>query len=170
MKPMPGKIPRAAPPPDAGSGGVTASDPTGGSIFQSVQSLGPAARKGQGCDRDPRRRAHREDPNGELIWSGVSAPLLTEEKGSPPLVRRTCMALQRKRKESLSCRPAECQSFCSCAPKIPSVQPTAMYARNSAGLTRNARASASNRLSFGSCWAADRSVPVGPRAASPADS
>jgi uncharacterized protein (TIGR03435 family) len=32
MMPMPGKIPRAAPPPDP--------DPTGGSIFQSVQSLG----------------------------------------------------------------------------------------------------------------------------------
>jgi uncharacterized protein (TIGR03435 family) len=31
MMPMPGKIPRAAPPPE---------DPTGGSIFQSVQSLG----------------------------------------------------------------------------------------------------------------------------------
>jgi uncharacterized protein (TIGR03435 family) len=40
MMPMPGKIPRAAPPPDAGPGDVTASDPTGGSIFQSVQSLG----------------------------------------------------------------------------------------------------------------------------------
>jgi uncharacterized protein (TIGR03435 family) len=40
MMPMPGKIPRAALPTDAGPGGVTASDPTGGSIFQSVQSLG----------------------------------------------------------------------------------------------------------------------------------
>jgi uncharacterized protein (TIGR03435 family) len=38
MMPMPGKIPRAVLPLDAG--GVTASDPTGGSIFQSVQSLG----------------------------------------------------------------------------------------------------------------------------------
>jgi bla regulator protein blaR1 len=40
MMPMPGKIPRATLPPDAGPGGVTASDPIGGSIFQSVQSLG----------------------------------------------------------------------------------------------------------------------------------
>jgi uncharacterized protein (TIGR03435 family) len=40
MMPMPGKIPRAAPPPDAGPGGVTAADPTGGSIFKSIQSLG----------------------------------------------------------------------------------------------------------------------------------
>jgi bla regulator protein blaR1 len=40
MMPMPGKIPRAVPLPDAGPGGVTASEPTGGSIFQSVQSLG----------------------------------------------------------------------------------------------------------------------------------
>jgi len=40
MMPMPGKIPRAAPPPEAGAGDVMASDPTGGAIFQSVQSLG----------------------------------------------------------------------------------------------------------------------------------
>jgi len=41
MAPMPGKIPRVAPPPDAGPYGVTAADPSGGgSIFQSVQSLG----------------------------------------------------------------------------------------------------------------------------------
>jgi uncharacterized protein (TIGR03435 family) len=45
---MPGKIPRAAPPPpDAGPDGVTASDPTGGSIFQSVQSLGLRLEKGK---------------------------------------------------------------------------------------------------------------------------
>jgi uncharacterized protein (TIGR03435 family) len=38
MMPMPGKIPRAAPPPKA---------PTGGSIFQSVQSLGLRLEKGK---------------------------------------------------------------------------------------------------------------------------
>jgi uncharacterized protein (TIGR03435 family) len=40
MMPMPGKIPRAPLPPDPGPGGVAAPDPTGGSMFQSVQSLG----------------------------------------------------------------------------------------------------------------------------------
>jgi len=45
MMPMPGKIPRAAPPPEAGASGVMASDPTGGSIFQSVQSLGLRLKK-----------------------------------------------------------------------------------------------------------------------------
>ncbi|MBV8841352.1 MAG: TIGR03435 family protein [Bryobacterales bacterium] len=40
MMPMPGKIPRAASPLESGAGGVMASDPTGDSIFKSVQSLG----------------------------------------------------------------------------------------------------------------------------------
>jgi uncharacterized protein (TIGR03435 family) len=40
MMPMPGKIAREPMPADLGPGGVAASDPTGGSILQSVQSLG----------------------------------------------------------------------------------------------------------------------------------
>ena len=45
MMPMPGKIPRAPMPPNPGLDGVT--DPAGGSIFQSVQSLGLRLEKGK---------------------------------------------------------------------------------------------------------------------------
>ena len=47
MMPMPGKIPRAPLPPDPGLDGVAASDPAGGSIFQSIQSLGLRLEKGK---------------------------------------------------------------------------------------------------------------------------